>query len=342
MSILKLKIQDFREVSTPRAGWKFLGYDTSGGTLQYGALAEMNEFGDIYYIESGVTTGMSGTAGTSGISGGGGSSGTSSTSGTSGIKGNTGSPGTGGSSGTSGANGVFLGTNGSSGTGGTSGLSYGSSGTSGSGSSGTSGYGSSGTSGSGSSGTSGLGISGSSGTSGFGSSGTSGFGSSGTSGFGSSGTSGSKGSSGTSGRGSSSGTSGNDGISDINSFTWVISYPEVGGIPGPKIWGNAPGFYGYDGLRIDSYISGGTNLTFNIQDRYTDYLLVSGDTVYSGLTTDLTLTDDEFSFWRRSTIAPDYIPTLTNDSWLWLDITDVNGSPDKFLVTVFVTPYWYL
>ena len=227
-------------------------------------------------------------------------------------------------------------TSGTSGGNGSSGISVG--GTSGtSGKNGTSGNnGNQGNTGSGgTSGSSGmdgtfLGTNGTSGSSGadgtfLGSSGTSGLGgSSGINGGGSSGTSG------------SSGVNGTSGLSDINSFTWVISEPEIGGIPGPKIWNNAAGFQGYDGLRIDSYISGGTDLTFNIQDRNTDELLVSGTTVYSGTTTYLTLTDT--SFWRDSTIPPN-VPTLLQDSWLWLEITNVTGTPDKLVITLFVTPY---
>ena len=297
MSILKLKIQDFREVETPRTGWIFLGYDTSGGTITNGALAQMDEFGNIIYIESGTTTGVNGTSGISGTSGKSGTSGTSSTSGTSGIsiKGDIGLTGSGG---TSGANGVFIGTNGTSGSSGkdgTDGTFYGTSGSSGI---------------DGTSGKDGSGTSGSSGKNGYGSSGT-------------------------------SGQNGYDGWSDVNSFTWVISDPDVGGIPGPKIWNNSDGFFGYDGLRIDSYISGGTDLTFNIQNRSTDELLVSGTTVYTGLTTSLTLTSDSTEFWRNSTIYPN-IPTLINDNWLWLEITNLTGSPDKLVITLFVVPFIYL
>ena len=314
VSILKLKILDFKELDLPRTGWRFLGYDTSGGTLMpYGALAEMDDQGNIHYIVSGVTTGIDGTSGISGSSGVSGTSGKSGTAGTSGITGNTGNNGSGGTSGTSGADGSYLGTDGTSGE---------------TGSSGTSGIGSSGTSGSSTSGSSGrTGTSGSSGSSGkdgnfLGSSGTSGSGisgSSGTSGIGSSGT---------------SGTSGINGINDLNSFTWIISDPEVGGIPGPKI--HLPFYnYDYDGLRIDSYISGGTDLTFNIQNRYNDEILVSGTTIYSGTTTSLILSGDSTSFFRYSA-SPYYEVTLHNDSWLWLNITNITGTPSKFVVTIFV------
>jgi len=289
MSILKLKIQDFREVETPRTGWIFLGYDTSGGTITNGALAQMDEFGNIIYIESGTTTGVNGTNGTSGTAGKSGTSGTSSTSGSSGLS-IPGGPGPSGSNGTSGADGVFLGTNGTAGSSGADGTFYGSSGTS---------------STSGTSGKDGSGTNGTSGTNGSGSSGT-------------------------------SGQNGYDGWTDVNSFTWVISDPEVGGIPGPKIWNNSAGFFGYDGLRIDSYISGGTDLTFNIQNRFTNEILISGTTVYTGLTTSLTLSSDYTEFWRNSSIYPN-IATLINDSWLWLQITNVTGSPDKLVITLFVT-----
>ena len=310
MSILKLKAQNFNEIDTPRCdtsgSWYVLGYDNSQGGDPM--LAQMDCNRNIVYITGGTqlstTSGTSGGNGTSGISIGG-TSGTSGKNGTSGNNGNQGNTGSGGTSGSSGMDGTFLGTNGTSGSSGKDGTFLGSSGTSGN-------------------------------QGNDGSSGTSGCGSSGTSGGGSSGTSGGIGAGGTSG---SSGTSGNDGLSDINSFTWVISDPETGGIPGPKIWSNAAGFYGYDGLRIDSYISGGTDLTFNIQDRNTDELLVSGTTVYSGTTTSLTLTGGVMDFFRGLNILPDNLVTLNQDSWLWLEITNVNGSPGKLIITIFVIPY---
>jgi len=152
MSILKLKIQDFREVDLPRDEWMFLGYDTSGGTVPTGILAEMDMNGNITYIEAGTTTVTNGTSGKSGTSGQNGSSGTSGLSGTNGVS-VTGDAGTPGTSGSSGADGSFLGTSGSSGKTGSSGVSS-----------------------NGSSGSSGIGLSGSSGTSGSrGSSGTSGI-----------------------------------------------------------------------------------------------------------------------------------------------------------------------
>ena len=270
-------------------------------------LAQMDCNRNIVYITGGTqlstTSGTSGGNGTSGVSGGG-SSGTSGRNGTSGNNGNQGNTGSGGTSGSSGMDGTFLGTNGTSGSSGKDGTFLGSSGTSGTSATG----GSSGTSG-------GIGVGGSSGTSGGGSSGTSGGGSSGT-----------------------SGQNGADGWTDVNSFTWIISDPDVGGIPGPKIWNNSAGFTGYDGLRIDSYISGGTDLTFNIQNRFTNEILVSGTTVYTGTTTCLTLSSDSTEFQRGLTIPPYSFPTLINDTWLWLEITNITGLPDKLVITLFVTP----
>jgi len=317
MSILKLKSQDFNDVDTPRCdtsgSWFVVGFDTSQGDPM---LAQMDCNRNIIYLTGGTalstTSGLSGTSGSSGISVTGGA-GTSGTSGTSGIKGNQGDPGTGGSSGSSGADGTFLGTHGTSGSSGSSG-NDGTSGTSGT---------------SGSSGSSGEGSSGTSGTSGS-------SGSSGSSAIGSSGSSGGDGTSGTSGDNGTSGTSGTAGASELNSFTWIISEPEVGGIPGPKIYNDDGAFAGFDGVTIHSYISGGTDLTFEIQDRTTSEVLITGEMVYSGRTTDSTLFGDVF--FRRSDDGGG-IPTLINDNWLWLEITEVNGSPDKLLVTLFVTPY---
>ena len=145
MSFKKIQIIDPQTINNPEQGYIYLGQDTIG-------LWEKNEYGQIIYIQSGITnviyvTGStsSGTSGFSGSSGLSGSSGKDGISGSSGKGGATGTSGTSGNStsGTSGMNGTSgsSGSNGNSGSSGTSGSSgssgkdgnfYGSSGMSGS------------------------------------------------------------------------------------------------------------------------------------------------------------------------------------------------------------------
>jgi hypothetical protein len=95
---------------------------------------------------------------------------------------------------------------------------------------------------------------------------------------------------------------------------------------------------GYDGYSIYAYISGGTNLTFNIQNRFDNNLLISGTTIFSGTTSQIVLSGNSTTFFRGTNISPEYAPTFYNDSWLWLEITNVTDSPDKLVITLFVTP----
>jgi hypothetical protein len=131
MSFRKIQIIDPSTVTNPDSGFIYLGYSNSG-------LWEKDEFGNVNYIQSGITyltivtgstssgtSGNNATAGTSGVNGTSGINGTSGKTGkdgTSGTSSSSGFSGTGGSSGTSGKTGTS-GTSSSSGTGGSSGSS---------------------------------------------------------------------------------------------------------------------------------------------------------------------------------------------------------------------------
>lgn len=93
--------------------------------------------------------------------------------------------------------------------------------------------------------------------------------------------------------------------------TWVIQNPEVANIPGPRL--NAD----FTCIRLDGYISGTGNLTFNIEKR--DTINVSGIDI---LLTDMTIDS-----------TGSYTVTFENDElnygeWLNLDISAVNGTCD--------------
>jgi hypothetical protein len=141
MSFIKIQKIDPASITPPESGNIYLGQDDKG-------LWELDEYGNITHIQSGITyltlvtgstssgtSGVNGTFGTSGIDGGDGTAGTSGKSGLSGTSGTSGigSSGTGGKTGSSGSSG-YTGTSGFSGSSGSSGIDgnfYGSSGTSG-------------------------------------------------------------------------------------------------------------------------------------------------------------------------------------------------------------------
>lgn len=52
MSILKLQIQDFENVETPKEGWVVLGFSDVSGTSY---LTQKDEYGNISYPVSGST-----------------------------------------------------------------------------------------------------------------------------------------------------------------------------------------------------------------------------------------------------------------------------------------------
>jgi len=109
----------------------------------------------------------------------------------------------------------------------------------------------------------------------------------------------------------------------------VIDSPETGGVPGPRIYSS------WNGVKVNAYISGGTitnesGLTFEIQNRLDDALLVSGTTIISGSTYQLPI--ELTNFFVTS-------PTLIANSWLWLEIKNAWANPEKLLITVVFCRY---
>lgn len=144
MSFIKIQKIDPSQISIPDSGFVYLGQDSNG-------MWNLDEYGNITYIQSGITyinlititgntssgtSGQNGTFGTSGVNGLNGTQGTSGRSGVSGTSGSSGQ-GTSGSTGSSGSSGIGssgssgIGSSGSSGSSGVDGNFLGSSGTSG-------------------------------------------------------------------------------------------------------------------------------------------------------------------------------------------------------------------
>lgn len=109
-------------------------------------------------------------------------------------------------------------------------------------------------------------------------------------------------------------------IPGAKTYTWVITTPAVGGIPGPRLWNSLTA------LRIDAYVVGGTSITFNIEKRSvigtagTDLLASDAVAPVAGVST-MTFAD----------------ASLPQDNWLWLDISALSGVPTKFVVTLTTT-----
>ena len=119
-------------------------------------------------------------------------------------------------------------------------------------------------------------------------------------------------------------TSGESGYSGFSgyipvTYTWVISSPAVGGIPGPRI----PMAKTVD--RVDSYTTAATNMWFNIEHRST-----IGSAGTDVLSADLVA---GVSGAMSSGFASSSLPS---GSWLWVDIAGVSGTPGTGVITMTV------
>jgi hypothetical protein len=103
-------------------------------------------------------------------------------------------------------------------------------------------------------------------------------------------------------------------------YTWVISTPMVGGIPGPKMKEM------HKPLRISAYCVGGTSVTFNIEER--QIIGTPGIDLCASEIVAPTTGVDEIAF-QINALFPDY--------WLWLDISSKSGSPTYLVITLATT-----
>lgn len=105
----------------------------------------------------------------------------------------------------------------------------------------------------------------------------------------------------------------------VKTYCWVISSPAVGGVLGPRIKANQTC------VRLDSHVASGTSATFNIEERSTvnsaGTNIVSSDQVAS--TTGASTT----------TFSNAY---LAADTWLYVDISAVSGTPGQLSITLSV------
>ncbi len=108
-------------------------------------------------------------------------------------------------------------------------------------------------------------------------------------------------------------------------YTWVIDSPESGGIPGPRLWQTRTV------LRIDSYIVGGTSVTFNVEQR-----AVIGTAGQDLMTNDMVsdLDGESTMSITGSAISSGTAQYINANYWLWLDIASVVGGVEKLVVTV--------
>ena len=109
---------------------------------------------------------------------------------------------------------------------------------------------------------------------------------------------------------------------ETKTFTWVVANPIVGGIPGPRIATDCTM------LNFYSQPIGGTSVSYNIEVR--NIPSVPGRNVVPA------------DFISYSPYASGQVgftsPIIYAGDWLWLDISDVQGSPTQFVLTFMVAP----
>ena len=106
-------------------------------------------------------------------------------------------------------------------------------------------------------------------------------------------------------------------------YTWTISYPAMGGIPGPKL-GCLHMLADISAYVVGAGTGSSASAIFNIEDRST--IGVAGANLMSGdLTAGVGGASASGTFAQASVLA---------DHWLWLDIAAVGGAPSFFVVTL--------
>jgi len=103
----------------------------------------------------------------------------------------------------------------------------------------------------------------------------------------------------------------------IRTYTWVLNNPIVGGIPGPRMAEL------HTVTRVDGFVTMDTSVDFNIEERYPP---ASGGT-------------DIFSSEVNVVTSGGYSTDVSNSilaegTWLWLDISNVTGTPGRLAVTL--------
>lgn len=105
---------------------------------------------------------------------------------------------------------------------------------------------------------------------------------------------------------------------DVRSYSWVISYPVGGYVPGPQL------LVAETALKVEAYVSSDINCVFNIQDR-TSSPTTTGTNL---LASDMTATTSD------SSVASFSLSALPANSWLGINITDTSGMPTYLTVNL--------
>jgi hypothetical protein len=106
--------------------------------------------------------------------------------------------------------------------------------------------------------------------------------------------------------------------SKIRTFTWIVSLPATGRIPGPRV----P--EGYTATRLDCYVaSGNATVTFNIEE-----CSVPGVAGTNIMTNDLVGDANGVNTTTFSNAG------LAAGSWLWLDISATANTPTQAVITL--------
>jgi hypothetical protein len=105
---------------------------------------------------------------------------------------------------------------------------------------------------------------------------------------------------------------------NTRTYTFVIGNLATGGIPGPRL----NEFHTVE--RIDSYVTGATSVTFNIEERAT----------IGSAGVDILSSDQVADVDGASKTTPFANDSLAEASWLWVDISNVSGTPGILVITL--------
>jgi hypothetical protein len=105
--------------------------------------------------------------------------------------------------------------------------------------------------------------------------------------------------------------------SNIRVYTWVLDFPIPGVVPGPKL--KEP----HTITSIESHTTDETSVAFNIEER-TNFAASGVDV----------LTSDQVATPAGDSDTTFANPSIATDSWLYLDISAVVGTPQKVVITV--------
>lgn len=102
-------------------------------------------------------------------------------------------------------------------------------------------------------------------------------------------------------------------------YVWVIANPAVGGILGPRLKA------GKTCVRLDSHVSAATSVTFNVEERST--VNSAGTNIISS---------DQVATTTGASTATFSNAGLAADTWLYVDISAVSGTPGQLAITLSV------